>query len=594
MADQDKDNKAAPPEEDLAAQLAEIEAAISVGKKILGPAEEEAVKTAEETAVTAEQPLSPVPSSPPPKPVEIFLREDGVYAAIPAALAGTVDLATIHRELSRRKIENVDIKALQALLEATDGLPVKIAERRPDTVKDARAVITLSPDEMYAYLEIEPALGGKTLERKDIEAALAAAGVTYGIDWERVEAALAEQDSPTRHIIAQGKPPVDGRDAYIDYRFNIEKERRPVELEDGRVDFYNIQMVQNVTPGQVLAVKIPAQEGVPGLTVTGKAVPPKGGKDVHLPKGKNTEISEDGMQLVATVAGQVVKAGEKIHVLPIYEVHGDVDFTTGNIDFVGSVVVQGNVKSGFTIRAQGNIEIRGSVEAATLIADGDVIIQRGMQGGDRGQIMAGRNIVARFLEHAQAQAGEEVRVEEAIMYSQIQAGKKIEVTGKRGRIVGGLLRAGDLVRAKVIGSKLATKTEIEVGLRPEIREELGKVKAALAEKEKQLDQLNKALNTLKNALAGGKVFTPEEKARLQKIITTHAIYRDEVLGLRRRKEQLEGYITGDVRGRVEATETIYPGVKITIGQASYLVKDEVAKALFYLQDGEVRQGTSMR
>lgn len=587
------EEKRVTPEEkpnEKAAPLSELEEALQSGLALLGG---EAGGPGEEKKQEQEQGKQSLAASI-QQPIEITVREDGVYASIPVAWVGRVDLSMLHRELARRKITDVDGKAIRQLLEARDGLPVKIAELKPSEVRDAQAVVTVSDDGLTAYLEIVPALGGKPLTREVVEAALAGAGVTYGINWSQVEMALQQQEFPNRYVVASGKPPVDGKDAYLEYRFSLDKkDSRPVELEDGRVDFYNLQLVQNVQKGDILAVKIPPQAGVPGMTVRGQPIPPKPGKDIKLPRGKNVEVSEDETQLIAGTAGQVVVSNGKVHVLPIYEVRGDVDFTTGNIDFVGSVVVQGNVHSGFTVRAQGNIEVRGSVEAANLFAGGDVVLLRGMQGGDRGQIVAGKNVVARFLEHAIVRAGEEVLVEEAILYSQVQAGKKIDVRGKRGRIVGGLLRAGELVQARVIGSKLATKTEIEVGIQPEYREELNKINASLEEKERQLDQLNKALNTLKNVLAAGKVFTDEETARMQKILKTHAFLRDEIMELRKRKEQLDTLFSGDHRGRVQASEVMYPGVKITIGRTSHLVKDELAKVMFYLAEGEIREGTAL-
>ncbi|MDI3280800.1 MAG: FapA family protein [Bacillota bacterium] len=591
------EEKRITPEErpsEKVADLSELEAALQSGLALLG-GEAGAQRPGEpgeprEQKEQGKQSLAAAIQ----QPIEITVREDGVYASIPVAWVDKVDLSMLYRELARRKITDVDGRAIRQLLEARDGLPVKIAELNPSEVRDAQAVVTVSDDGLAAYLEIVPALGGKPLTREAVEAALAEAGVTYGINWSQVEVALQQQEFPHRYVVAAGKPPVDGKDAYLEYRFSLDKKAsRPVELEDGRVDFYNLQLVQNVQKGDVLAVKIPPQAGIPGMTVRGQPIPPKPGKDIKLPRGKNVEVSEDETQLIAGTAGQVVVSNGKIHVLPIYEVHGDVDFTTGNIDFVGSVVVQGNVHSGFTVRAQGNIEVRGSVEAANLFAGGDVVLLRGMQGGDRGQIVAGKNVVARFLEHAIVQAGEEVLVEEAILYSQVQAGRKIDVRGKRGRIVGGLLRAGELVRAKVIGSKLATKTEIEVGIQPEHREELNKLNASLAEKERQLDQLNKALNTLKNALAAGKIFSEEETARMQKILKTHAFLRDEIVELRKRKEQLDALLSSDPRGRVQASEVMYPGVKVTIGHTTHLVKDELAKVMFYLADGEIREGTAL-
>jgi uncharacterized protein (DUF342 family) len=55
----------------------------------------------------------------------------------------------------------------------------------------------------------------------------------------------------------------------------------------------------------------------------------------------------------------------------------DVDFRSGNIDFPGPVNVRGDVTSGFVLRAAGEVQIAGSVDGGSVIADGDITIQGG-------------------------------------------------------------------------------------------------------------------------------------------------------------------------------------------------------------------------
>ena len=88
-------------------------------------------------------------------------------------------------------------------------------------------------------------------------------------------------------------------------------------------------------------------------------IPAKSGKSVPLPKGRNTEITEDGDTLIASMPGHVEFSGSTFQVKPVLDIDGDVDFSTGNIKFVGDVNIKGDVLSGFTVRSAGNIQVGG-------------------------------------------------------------------------------------------------------------------------------------------------------------------------------------------------------------------------------------------
>ncbi|MCL4516006.1 MAG: FapA family protein [Firmicutes bacterium] len=526
--------------------------------------------------------------------VRVNVREGGIYVTVyPARGSGRdVDSAMVYNALREKEIVDINVAALTEAVIGKEAKPVRIADRKPLLDRDGQVKVVISEDGMEASVEILPPLGGKPFPAEQVKEALAKAGVVEGIMEDQIEAAVKQQNKHMKIVVARGSAAVDGSDAFIEYKFARNSEKvTPVELEDGRVDWHNLQLVENVQPGQVLAVRVPPTRGKLGKTVTGKILVPKPGKDVRLPKGKNAEVSQDGLTLIALIAGQVVSANGRINVYAIHEVKGDVDFSTGNIDFVGNVVVRGNVLSGFTVRAAGSVEVRGSVDGASIIAGGDVVILRGIQGKDRGQLIAGNNVYARFLEHAKVEAVGEVVVTEAIMHCDVNAGKKIEVNGKKGLIVGGLLRAGELVSAKVIGAKLGTRTEIEVGVIPEIRKELTRLTQEMGEKERNLIQVEKAFKMLSGAVEQGRQLAEKEKDLLLKLSETYEQLQEETNMLRERLSQTEKMLENATRGQVRATLTVHPGTKITIGNATVLIRDELAKVLFYLQDGEIRQGT---
>lgn len=526
--------------------------------------------------------------------VRVLVKPEGVFLLVtpPEGEGRPVNMPLAERALAVREIIDVDWSAVHAALEEKVGSPVLVAPRHPDLDRNAGITVEVSPDQMEAFLVVQPPLGGRKTTVADVQRALQAAGVVEGIKSDVVQAAVAGQRSAGRFLVASGRPAVNGNEGYLEYRFSVKgPEVKPLELENGRVDYYNLQAVQNVTAGQVLATRVAPTNGLPGATVTGRTLPAKPGRDVRLPKGKNTEVGQNPDELVSLINGQVLFSAGKVNVYPIYEVRGDIDFGTGNIEFIGSVVIQGSVTSGFVVKATGNVEVRGSVEAATILAEGDIVVHRGVAGGDRGRLV-GKNVQAKFIQNCRVEAAGDVVVDEALMYADVEAQGKVEARGSKGRIVGGVVRAVKEVSARVIGSKLGTHTEIMVGVSPEVRAELETVHQDLAARERQLDEVVKSVRLVKEAVAAGRPVPGGDAERLPRLVAAMGQLNETVERLRYRREELEVLVNNAAAGLVKATDMIHSGVKISIGPLTLLVQDEAAKALFYLEDGEIRMGSA--
>jgi uncharacterized protein (DUF342 family) len=148
--------------------------------------------------------------------------------------------------------------------------------------------------------------------------------------------------------------------------------------------------------------------------------------------------------------------------MPIYSVQGDVDFNTGNLDFEGNIMVSGGVKPGFRLRASGNIQIGGTVEAAQVEAGGDIQVNGGIVGQGEAMVRAGGNIAARFVEAAELHAKGQILIGSEIRGSTCISEDRVIVAGA-GRIVGGQVRGKESVEARVLGSTSATPTSVQAG-----------------------------------------------------------------------------------------------------------------------------------
>ncbi|HHW40367.1 MAG TPA: DUF342 domain-containing protein [Syntrophomonadaceae bacterium] len=511
---------------------------------------------------------------------------EGVYLTV--SPLSTLKFSDLEQELNTLSVTGVDWNAVnQALQERSTRC--LIAPPQEVSKKDGEVIVGISQDEMEAYLTVFPPINGNPVTREAVLKALEKEGVVFGIDYAKLDEAIQEANPNVRVVVARGKPAVDGKDAEINYSFPLEKTPlKPVELENGRVDYYNLNLVHNIKEGQVLATKTPATQGEAGYTVRGNKLLPRAGRDLPIRAGKNTQLTADGMSLKATTNGHVVIQDGRINVYTTYIIPGDVDFSTGNIEYVGSVRIIGSIKSGFTVKADGDVEVGETVEGGSIIAGRNVIAKEGIRGLEKGSVVAKGSVFAKFLENAKVQAGENVIVGESIMHSNVSAGGKIIVDGRKGFLVGGICRAGEEIEAKTIGSNMATVTELEVGVDPEQRVAYNKIVAARKEIEKNLDKVEKALHLLKVLVEEGKTLPPEKESLLSKLEHTRWELKSKLEEVMQAEENLFRSLSMLGKGKVKVNNHIHPGVIIRIGNLTYYVRDEMKCVVFAIQEGEVR------
>ncbi len=367
------------------------------------------------------------------KGYKLEYMQDGVYLTmLPLTQVGMkIDTHDILKYLDSKQVKEYDEQMIVVALKAGVGSSTRIAEAQEEYKINASVDVTIRDDLNKAYIYIVPPDGGRMLTTEEMIEALNEKSIEFGINKEKIDDLSKTPIYNQDILIAEGLEPTHGENGRMQYHFQISKNRTPKILEDGRVDFHELDLIENVHKGDVLITAIPPTHGKPGKNVYGNETKPMSGKPVVFPKGKNVEITEDGKSLVASIDGQVVLADKKVHVYGLYEVPGDVDSSTGNIKFIGNVVIKGNVLTGFMIESGGTVEVQGVVEGATIKATGDIVLRRGMQGADRGVLITDGNIVAKYIEHSDINAKGDIK-SEAIMHSVVACGGELELTGKKG------------------------------------------------------------------------------------------------------------------------------------------------------------------
>lgn len=332
---------------------------------------------------------------------------------------------------------------------------------------DALPLVYVSSDRMYAWVMVFPPTGwGKELNTELLFEALEKKKVSYGVDAEMLDK-LPEDYNRYFHLfpIAKGSKAANGDNGYIIDYYLRHVERLPEMDEFGNVDYTSLGSEQNVKKGDLICEAIPPTEGIAGRTVLNQELRCRNGKSVSLPKGKNTEIGEDGNKLLASIDGRVEFSGRYFSVRPLLEVHGNVDYSTGNINFIGDVLIHGDVCSGFSVRAMGDIKVCGVVESCEIEAGGDLIVVKGIVGNMETIVRSQHNIYSKYLVNSIVHARKNVHTD-SIRYSNVYSDGEVEVCSGRGLIVGGQIRAAQGIEAKIVGSVYESPTSIILGGQP--------------------------------------------------------------------------------------------------------------------------------
>ncbi|MGH2519517.1 MAG: FapA family protein, partial [Chloroflexota bacterium] len=376
----------------------------------------------------------------------------------------------------------------------------------------------MSSDRMTALLTLPDVEGSYTED--EVRAQLQQTGVVHGINWSELSLLLAEGKSVQHVAVAFGTAPTPGVDGHIEYLFKSGTEG--LAEHGGRVDWRGVSAITSVEAGTPVARKIPAVPGEPGVNVLGHQVPARQPRDVRVALGTGTALAEDDANVVlATVSGAArLDVAGKVTVDNTYLVRGDVDLTTGNVDFDGSVVIDKDVRRGFSIKATGDVEVTGLIEEASIIAGGSIIAVGGVVGGSgAASLQAGRDIVARFANQATLLAGHDVILGQEAINCRIEAEGRIAVGGSvptRGFIRGGTLRAAQSISAYTVGAARGSRTELQVGYDWLLPRKLQSVEAELQTRQGQLEKTRAQLHELQGERAQRELGT-EQRLLLEKL-----------------------------------------------------------------------------
>ncbi len=442
-------------------------------------------------------------------------------------------------------------------------------------VVDATVTVTIGGDNREAYLTLTAADGGQPLTLDRITHAIANAGVTDSLVDQEIVNTCFQRQSVKDICIARATLPIPGKDAVFTPLIESETIAPPDVDDHGVADLKNTHQFLVVDVGTPLMRRIPPTEGEPGIDVTGKTIKPSQGNDPSFSSKLTGAIisPDDPNLLVAAIHGHPIVVKNGVNVDPTLHVD-NVDVTTGNITFDGSLEVKGEVTPGMIIDVTGDVVIQGAVDRAAIHAGHNIRIGGGIFGEKETEhsekknieykIKAGLDIEAKFVHLATMIAEKNIMVKEYISHSHVKSGNHLFVgqDGGKGIVFGGQCEALHRVAINQVGNETNIPTPVIVGQLSEVYQVYHKLQTELSIRSQEAAQLETILQKLQESdpLVLGK--TPLDKS--QKIHNTILTINEKLARTQELLRALEPEIALQKHAAIEVSRTIYPNVVMTI------------------------------
>jgi uncharacterized protein len=449
-----------------------------------------------------------------------------------------------------------------------------MATRRTSESKTADALLlTLSEDKLSLYVNIAPhvktfaGLSGMLAEKMGQLGFTSRSTINEAI--QALEGLAIEDAVREGQILLQGTPPVPGLDGTVTWARDFFKKGFKIDPDTGRVDYRQRAADLAVHKDDFLCEVLPPEEGQDGIDVFGEPVPATKGIPIHLRAGTNVRV--EGSQCMAEDSGRIRYVKGVLAVDNLYTVRGSVNLAEGNINHPGALVVRENVESQAKVMADGDIEIGGYVEDATITAEGDLHVGGGILGKTGNEITVAGVLHARFIGNAVVRAEGDVVVDKYIDNCRIYTRGKVVIPA--GRIAGGeIIALGGIVVGET-GSDACVPTHLVAGEDYTLRD-------TLKAKRDEQETLTADLTNIEQGLSRVHGKINQLSGNAKQAIAALLKQQQGIAGrLSELAEEIEDMLSASKEGAVHeisVMKRIYPASSFTVGGCIKLVQQEVS------------------
>ena len=431
--------------------------------------------------------------------------------------------------------------------------------------------VRITEDYMQAYMTVPPSGTPENYTVEYLTDVLHLNHVNIGILPENLQKIIDNNLYNKEVLVAQGAEAQDGENGYFEYLFETNLSQKPIMLDDGTVDYKNIKMIELVEPGQKIAVYHAATAGTNGYNLAAQFKLAKHGAELPPLKGTGFERMEDGVTYCASVGGKITELNNRVNIFPVHELFGDVDLSTGNIEFNGDVIIHGNVLEGMSIKATGTVTVDKVVESAYIDGKKGVILRGGVLGKNGPKVRSKGNITAQFIEYADVKTDGDIEAD-SFLDSRVYAGGAIKLTGKKGCIVGGATHAVRGIEAREIGNPAGANTEVSVGVHQKVYEQISMLDRETKDDERQLQRIEEGLVQFETIMRQ-KGLSFHNDPRRMALVKEKVRLSAQIAGRREEMDGLQQIISASNAACVQVVKNVYPGVRVSVDEQTVQVQE---------------------
>ncbi|MDR1755291.1 MAG: FapA family protein, partial [Eubacterium sp.] len=403
----------------------------------------------------------------------------------------------------------------------------------------------------------------------DVKNELRLADVVHGIDLNAAVEIIEGKQYNRKVCIARGSRPTDGLDGRIQFYFKPSSELAPKDKKYGEVDMKDLGMVTNILANTPIAKIEPPTNGSDGYDVFGKTLPARTGKEIKYSIGAGTMLVSEGTVVIAEFDGNLRWMKDHFVVEDTLVIGGDVGVATGNIEFIGNIVIKGEVKENFTVTSKKNITVGSFVSGATLVADGDINIGLG---GVNSDITAKGNIKLNFCENSKISCQGDFTVQSCIL-SEVFCAGVMNVSAGKGAVVGGKYTALQGFNANILGSETYVKTSVTLGNGAVIAEEKLSLEERVDELESNLKKLLQIATILQEHKQKFGPLPAERESMLASAIRSRFTFQREINQIKLRIKEIDHELKQTADLSVVVRKQLFPGVTVRIGTEILQVRE---------------------
>ncbi len=386
-------------------------------------------------------------------------------------------------------------------------------------------------------------------------------------------------------LIARGIEPRPGRNGKIKIvAKSFNENRRSTKTENPR----NLGLIKNVSKGEIIAKRIHPTPGTPGKDIFGNDIEPKHGEWVPFKPGELVEIIDEDTMVASSSGAIVIDHDGTISVSTEWTVDGDVDFSTGHVEFYGKkLVIKGSVLGGFTVETMGDLYIGCNIEDETIVLAGGNIYVKGIIRSQNTMVKAGGGLECDAIEYSRVFVGKDLVVKDYILNGGCQVHGTVTMDQGKGLVAGGQVMVGGSLKVKTAGTSANVPTYLSAGRDPllEIHHN-----ALVKEQEKlsgKLEKIQKGLLKLKNLQATGNKLDPGLETVRQKLEAAALDISAQMESNREKIRTIEKNFGLMEKATISVTGVVYPNVKIKICDASISLSNRAENIIFFFKNGEI-------